>query len=69
MSSIFVQWDLDKYQIEQVFRFLKADIDVHPFYHRKPNQVTVYFFISYLIYVFKSIIEYKFKKIALKIVV
>ncbi len=62
-----VQGYIDKYQIEHVFRFLKTDINVRPFWHRKSNRVIAYFFISYLAYLLKSIIDYKFKKSRLKL--
>jgi len=40
---------------------------VRPFWHRKPNRIIAYFFISYLAYLLKSIIDYKFKKSRLKL--
>ena len=61
-TSEIVQGYIDKYQIEHAFRFLKTDIDVRPFWHRKPNRIIAYFFISYLAYLLKSIIDFEFKK-------
>ncbi|MHA1230322.1 MAG: IS1634 family transposase, partial [Candidatus Helarchaeota archaeon] len=62
-----LQGYIDKYQIEQVFRFLKSDVKVRPFWHRKPNRIIAYFFISYLAYLLKSIIDYRIKISKLKL--
>jgi len=61
-SQEVVQGYIDKYQIEHVFRFLKSDMDIRPFWHRKANRVIAYFFLSYIAYLLKSTMEYQFKK-------
>ena len=61
-----VQAYIDKFQIEQTFRFLKTDIKIRPFWLRKKNRVIAYFFISYLAYFLKCIIEYRLKKSRIK---
>jgi len=58
-----VSWVIlnDKLKIEQTFRFLKTDMKIRPFWLRKKDRVIAYFFISYLAYFLKCIIEYRLK--------
>ena len=66
-SRKIIQNYSNKYQIEHVFRFLKTDLKVHPFWLRKTNRIIAYIFISYLAYLIKSVVDYRIKKSRLNI--